>query len=150
MSRVSRLKDVPGVSIDFDFPKEVQDARTRLWPKFKQYSSLNWHSKVRIVYPAKLIVDGRVLHDEFPEWNACVCGKRLQMIDNIEQQPDRRQSTTFQNRLNVQGQNALPMPDYRAEQNSSMNTVMQNNNSLTNVRFVLPLCLSPFSRTCRL
>lgn len=83
MSRVYRLKDVPGISVDYDFPKEIQEARSRLWPKYKQCRAQFPNSKVSLVYPAKLIRDGRVVHDEFPDWNFYMRANRLQNIDFI-------------------------------------------------------------------
>ena len=38
MSKVTLLRDTI-FSIDYDFPKEIQAARSRLWPKFKQIKS---------------------------------------------------------------------------------------------------------------
>lgn len=86
MSRTNRLKN-SSVSIDHDFPKEIQEARSRLWPKYKHYRELykNTNSKVRIVYPAKLIIDGRVIHDEMPEWDFCMRNTRLPNINYITQ-----------------------------------------------------------------
>lgn len=89
MSRTNMLKNVP-VSVDYDFPREIQEARSRLWPLYKQYRNINKTSKVKIVYPAKLIVDGRLVRDEMPEWDICMRNTRLPNINYINQQ-DRRQ-----------------------------------------------------------
>jgi hypothetical protein len=84
MSRVSKLKYAQtGISIDYDFPKEIQEARSRLWPKFKHYRASNPRSKVVIVYPAKLIMDGHLIHDELPDWNHYLRRDRLQDIEYI-------------------------------------------------------------------
>ena len=45
-------------SIDFDLPKEIGDARKRLWNEAKQIRSNDPRARTQIVYPAKLLVDG--------------------------------------------------------------------------------------------
>ena len=49
-----------------DFPAEIRTARGKLWDDFKNAKSQNL--RARIVYPAKLVVDERVVRDMFPEW----------------------------------------------------------------------------------
>ena len=61
----SCLKGSP-FAIREDFPAEIRTARGKLWDDFKNAKSQNL--RARIVYPAKLIVDGRVVRDMFPEW----------------------------------------------------------------------------------
>ena len=50
----------------FAIPAEIRTARGKLWDDFKNAKSQNL--RARIVYPAKLVVDGRVVRDMFPEW----------------------------------------------------------------------------------
>ncbi|KAL4236783.1 hypothetical protein ACF0H5_005169 [Mactra antiquata] len=82
MSRVSFLKGTP-FSIDYDFPKEIQEARARIWPKLKDLRREYPRSRVQIVYPAKLLHDGRVVCDELPEWNRYVNANRLETLSDI-------------------------------------------------------------------
>ena len=44
-------------SVDFDFPKEIADARRSLWPFYKELRNTERGSKIQIhvVYPAKVI-----------------------------------------------------------------------------------------------
>lgn len=84
MERVFMLKNSPGFSIDRDFPKEIQTARSQLWPKYKEYRSQNPRSKVSIRYPAKVIADGKVIYDELPQWNHYVNFNRLTHIEHIK------------------------------------------------------------------
>ncbi|KAL4222850.1 hypothetical protein ACF0H5_018890 [Mactra antiquata] len=82
MSRVRFLKGTP-FSIDYDFPKEIQEARARIWPKLKDLRREYPRSRVQIVYPAKLLHDGRVVCDELPEWNRYVNANRLETLTDI-------------------------------------------------------------------
>lgn len=70
------LKDTK-FSINRDFPKEIADARHALWPKYKQLRNQHPDSKISLVYPAKIIKDGRVYADMFPKWNLILSGSRL-------------------------------------------------------------------------
>ena len=54
-------------SITRDYPKEIVAARQRLMPKFR-LERQNRNNKVSLEYPAKLLVNGRVVADEFPDW----------------------------------------------------------------------------------
>ena len=62
-----------------DFPAEIRSARGELWDEFKSAKSQNL--RARIVYPAKLVVDGRVVRDMFPEWGQWAVGG---YVDNQE------------------------------------------------------------------
>ena len=44
-------------------PREITRARKTLWPDLKQAKALNPSAKVAILYPAKLVVNGRVVKD---------------------------------------------------------------------------------------
>ena len=76
MSKAFLLKRTP-FSVDFDLPKEINEARKALWSELKYIKSRNPRAKVQIVYPAKLLVDGKVICDQFPEWAAALKGDRL-------------------------------------------------------------------------
>lgn len=56
-----------GYSVSRDHPKEILSARHRLLPQFKTERQ-NRNNKVSIEYPAKLVINGRVIADEFPDW----------------------------------------------------------------------------------
>ena len=60
-------------SIQQDFPPEIKAARGELWEDFRKAKSEN--KVARIVYPAKLVIDGIVEKDMFPEWNKWATGK---------------------------------------------------------------------------
>jgi hypothetical protein len=65
LSKVGLLK-YTNFAIDRDYPKEIAMARKRLWGKFKAEKQKT--SDVKIIYPAKLIVNGVTVQDEFPDW----------------------------------------------------------------------------------
>lgn len=75
MRHVGALKGTPFV-IDRDHPKEIQSARKRLWPKFKAAKASGSGNRVSIQFPAKLVVNGSVIHDEFPDWYNVLAGDR--------------------------------------------------------------------------
>jgi hypothetical protein len=66
MSSVGALRGT-GLGVTRDFSSEINDARKRLMPVFKQARAENKSPK--IIFPAKLIVDNKVVRDEFPDWN---------------------------------------------------------------------------------
>ncbi|MEW8548621.1 MAG: hypothetical protein AB2693_34400 [Candidatus Thiodiazotropha sp.] len=72
------LKDT-NFSISRDYPLEIIRARKTLWPEYKQIKVQNPNAKVAIVYPAKLIINGRVVKDLFPEWDNVLRGSRIDL-----------------------------------------------------------------------
>lgn len=68
--------------IDCDYPREIQEARKKLWPKFRECRQQNPRSKVKVVYPTKLIKDGKVVEDELPEWNHYI--KQSRVTDSLQ------------------------------------------------------------------
>ncbi|KAH3807850.1 hypothetical protein DPMN_136197 [Dreissena polymorpha] len=82
MNNVRRLRNTK-FSIDFDFPRGIQEARGRLWPRYKQLKVQNPRSKVRIVYPAKLMHDGNLIQDELPEWGKYIGANWLLKIGEV-------------------------------------------------------------------
>lgn len=84
MANAKTLKYVPGFSIYRDFPKEIDDARKRLWGVYKDTKKSNPNSNVRIVYPAKLVCGSRVIRDEFPDWHMFVHKSRIVEFPIVE------------------------------------------------------------------
>lgn len=75
MKNVYKLKGTSYV-IDRDYPKEIVAARKRLWPKFKQARAAQPGAKVSIQFPAKLVVNGTTVENEFPDWFEYLRGSR--------------------------------------------------------------------------
>ena len=65
------LKNTPH-SVQQSFPAEIRSARGKLWSDLNRAKAN--HSRASIVYPAKLIVDGRVVRDELPDWEKRIRG----------------------------------------------------------------------------
>ncbi|MEW8548195.1 MAG: hypothetical protein AB2693_32225 [Candidatus Thiodiazotropha sp.] len=76
MSSASALRDSP-FGISRDYPVEINRARQTLWPQFKAARANNPRGQTSIGYPAKLIVNGRVTCDMFPDWGPILKGSRL-------------------------------------------------------------------------
>ena len=60
--------------VNRDYPKEITAARGRLWSDYKAFKSRYPAARVIIAFPAKLIVNGTVKRDEFPDWNSILKG----------------------------------------------------------------------------
>jgi hypothetical protein len=76
ISKANKLKNTH-YNINRDFPPEIVQARKVLWPKYKKLREEYPESKVGIVYPAKIIMDGKVVADMFPQWNLIMQGNRI-------------------------------------------------------------------------
>ena len=106
MTRAYMLKNTP-FSIDYDFPREITEARKRLWAELKTIKSQNPRVKYQIVYPAKLIVDGKLIKDEFPDWNETINASRLADFSHI----DNNMYVSQSNIENMCGAEQLVMPN---------------------------------------
>ena len=67
-SILGRAKALKGTeyAIREDFPAEIRTARGKLWEDLKRAKSE--HLKAKIAYPAKIVVEGQVVRDMFPDW----------------------------------------------------------------------------------
>ena len=74
----ARLLRNTSYSISRDHPPEIAKARQKLWPQFKA-ARINQFNRVSIGYPAKLIVNGTVVCDMFPEWDSIMRGSRVSL-----------------------------------------------------------------------
>ena len=83
MERAYMLKNTR-FSIGYDLPKEINVARKKLWDEFKAIKSRQPGAKTQIIYPAKLVVDGKVVRDEFPDWNEAMRCSRLSDFSHID------------------------------------------------------------------
>lgn len=78
-----------GYSVTRDYPKEIVAARQRLMPRFRTERQ-NGH-RVSIEYPARLVVNGKTVADEFPDWYQTLEYDRFQLSRGHYQQPNRPQ-----------------------------------------------------------
>ena len=67
-------------SVTRDYPKEIVAARQRLMPRLK-LERQNKNNKVSLEYPARLLINGRVVADEFPDWYSVLERDRYQMAN---------------------------------------------------------------------
>ena len=63
----NRLQGTP-FGVNRDYPQEIIAARKPLFKEKKSLKAKQPNSSISIQYPAKLIVDGRVVKDMFPDW----------------------------------------------------------------------------------
>ena len=55
----------------------INQIRKSLWNELKSIKSKSPRANVQIIYPAKLVVDGRVVCDKLPDWSDALRGNRL-------------------------------------------------------------------------
>ena len=80
---LARVLKGAAYSINRDYPLEITNARKMLWPHFKEARSIPYN-RVTIGYPAKLIVNGVVTRDLFPDWDNILRGSRISAISDNE------------------------------------------------------------------
>lgn len=83
MSKAYMLKNTP-FSVCYDLPKEINEARKKLWDELKSIKANRPRAKFQILYPAKLIVDGETVRDEFPNWSEAIKESRLTDFSHID------------------------------------------------------------------
>ena len=76
LSKAYKLKGSK-YSINRDYPQEIVNARKSLWKEYKSLKSNNPDKRVHLVYPAKILMDGRVVSDAFPLWGEVMNGQRI-------------------------------------------------------------------------
>ena len=84
MSKASMLRSTP-FSISYDLPKEINEARKKLWDELKSIKASKPSVNYQILYPAKLVVEGKTVRDEFPDWNEIMKGSRIINFSHIDQ-----------------------------------------------------------------
>ena len=83
MNRAHCLKQKP-FSIGYDLPKEINEARKKLWDEVKRIKAKTPNAKFQILYPAKLMVEGKIVRDEFPDWGNVIQGNRITDFSHID------------------------------------------------------------------
>ena len=101
LSRANFLKGTV-FNVNQDFPAKIRLARNKLWTDF--CSARAAHKKATIAYPARLIVEGRCVPDEFPGWYTWLGNRQSQGVQNETDRIDQRQreSNTRDIRVDIQ------------------------------------------------
>ena len=81
----NKLKNM-SYGINKDFPKKITSARSQLWPLYKTERAKNPDTSEYIGFPAKLVVGGRVVKDQFPDWFTVLRGSRCKTTDGQKDQ----------------------------------------------------------------
>ena len=76
LSNAGKLKNTR-FGINRDYPQEIINARKPLFEEKKTLKAQNPGAKISIHYPAKLVMNGRVMKDMFPQWYTVMRGGRL-------------------------------------------------------------------------
>lgn len=80
LSNANKLKNSP-YGINRDYPQEIIEARKPLLQEKRTLKQAYPDSHISIQYPAKLIRDGRVVKDMFPDWYKIMKSDRLTSSD---------------------------------------------------------------------
>ncbi|MCG8048927.1 MAG: hypothetical protein N0E48_25555, partial [Candidatus Thiodiazotropha endolucinida] len=65
-------------AIDRDYPIEINKARSLLWNRYKELKRAG--KKVSIQYPAKLVLEGKVIENALPDWYEILKGNRIEPV----------------------------------------------------------------------
>ncbi|MEW8548703.1 MAG: hypothetical protein AB2693_34815 [Candidatus Thiodiazotropha sp.] len=76
LSNASKLQGT-SFGINRDYPQEIVAARKSLMKEKKELKAKCPNSQISVQYPAKLIQDGRLVKDMFPDWYNCMKSDRL-------------------------------------------------------------------------
>ena len=72
-----RLLRGKAFGINRDYTKVIIAASSQLWCDYQTLKSRYPDDKVTIAFPAKLIWNGKVKHDEFPDWKSILKGDNI-------------------------------------------------------------------------
>ena len=70
--------------VDRDYPKEIAEARTRLFQSTEVQEARKRRSKIQVKYPARLYINDRLVRDEFPDWFDLMRESRIGSFDGVE------------------------------------------------------------------
>lgn len=98
--------------IERDLPVEIKNARKELWPQYKSLKR-DPANRVMIVYPAKLVVNNRVVEDKFPGWFTYIRKNRMEQLQASNQngmdRPSDKRSVPRNSQYTVQNNNQTDM-----------------------------------------
>ena len=69
--------------INLDYPDEIVKALSRLWAEYKEAKPKYRQGNLYIGFPAKLVIDGEVARDEFPDWKDILKGSTVEQNTTI-------------------------------------------------------------------
>lgn len=73
-------------SVSRDYPKEIVSARQKLMPLFKSERQ-NRNNRVSIEFPARLVVNGKTVADQLPDWYPLLQRDRYELANNLNFHP---------------------------------------------------------------
>ena len=83
MNRAHLLRNTP-FGIGYDLTKEIKDARKKLWDEVKRIKQKSPRIKFQILYPAKLMVEGKIVKDELPDWTEAMRESRVSDFSHMD------------------------------------------------------------------
>lgn len=131
MSNCRKLKGTL-FSVNRDYPVEIVEARKALYPMYKEFRDQNRYNKVAIQFPAKLVVNGEIKYDMFPDWAEIMYGYRVDsrqlfVNNNVNSNVDQPRVTSTQPQYQPMESHSAPKDVPRDSQLSAQ--VLDNSTS---------------------
>ena len=102
-------------SVTRDYPKENVEARKGLMPLYREQRQIRGN-KVSLEFPAKLVVNGKIIADAFPDWYNVLQTDRLRMLnENFMCTPTNAQYHFQQEQEKVNDIHSQPQPQPPAQ-----------------------------------
>lgn len=86
--------------IDRDYAKEITSASKSLWAQYK-HEKQNPRTNAKLVYPAKLIVNGKCIAVEYPYWHDVLHMNRCDIFRNESDRNRMQNISVYSTETNV-------------------------------------------------
>ena len=130
---LSSARELAGMrfGVSRDYPLEITNARKQLWPKYKELKSKYPRGWVKLAFPAKLVVNGQVKEDLFPEWSDIIYTPRTKnTIQHTFISTNAKTRAGDSNTTNTSTENSSPRADNRNPSQSNFRP-WASNSSIT-------------------
>lgn len=109
-----------GYSINKDLPRAIALARKDLWPTYKNLRRTFQDSKVILAFPAKIIKDGEIVIDRFPDWDQVMNPPVVKSADRSKTADRSKQIYQTVNESRSDTQRSKVRPDNSTNQSEPM------------------------------
>lgn len=137
LSNVDKLQG-SNFGINRDYPQEIVNARKPLFKEKKELKNQFPSAKISIQFPAKLIKDGHVIRDMFPNWHKVL---KLDRLSQLEYSINNPEETVFDNETTESNDSdmeletdTLPPPPPRAPRSPTTTRDISSPNPFSHLR----------------